>query len=182
LANTPSFTRDLTVSDSLRDQLLQAGFKDKSPNRKKKQAKSGQTKPKSKNAKATSNQANNGKGKNQSQGKDEAAAIAERKRIKAEIKVLIESSAIKDIAGEIPYNFVLGKKVRQLFVNEAAQKKLTSGEVVITRLNGNTHLIPADQAADILKLNPDWAIVDNKNSDTTDGDYNGFDVPDDLMW
>ena len=171
------------MADSLREQLLQAGFKDKSPSRKKKQAKSGQTrsKPKTANtAKVASGQTNSGKAKNES--KSDAQAIAERKRIKAEIKVLIEASAVKDIAGEIPYNFVLGKKVRQLFVNEAAQKKLTNGEVVITRLNGNTHLIPADRAADILKLNPDWAIVDNKKTDNSDGDYSGFDVPDDLMW
>ena len=174
------------MADSLRDQLLQAGFKDKTPSRKKKQSKSGQSgnprsKPKTANpAKSAPNQKNSNKEKSDS--KSDAEAIAERKRIKAEIKVLIESSALKDIAGEIPYNFVLGKKVRQLFVNEAAQKKLTSGEVVITRLNGNTHLIPTDQAADILKLNPEWAIVDNKKTDNSDGDYNGFDVPDDLMW
>jgi len=168
------------VADSLRDQLLQAGFKDKTPSRKKQKAPSGHAKSKRQTAnttKSTAGQTSSGKAKSDSTG--DAEVIAERKRIKAEIKVLIESSAIKDIAGEIPYNFVLGKKVRQLFVNEAAQKKLTNGEVVITRLNGNTHLIPQDQAADILKLNPDWAIVDNKKSDSSDGEH---DVPDDLMW
>lgn len=111
--------------------------------------------------------------------------MAEKKRIKAAIKELIEASALKDFKGETAYSFVLGKKVRQLFVNAEAHKKLSAGELVITRLNGNTQLIPLDQVEPILALNPDWAIVQNEadgEKPKEDDEYKDFQIPDDLTW
>jgi len=173
------------VADSLRDQLLKAGFKTE------------EKKPASANRSTSKNAKPRGKKparyKTSAKGTTaadkkaaEQKATETRKRIKTEIKSLIEPASIKDYIGEIPYNFVLGNKVRQLFVNKAAQEKLSSGETVITRLNGNTHVIPAELASSILKLNPDWAIVDNtqsdKPADQSKDDYGDYEVPDDLTW
>ncbi len=187
------------MADSLRDQLLKAGFKseEKKPasgqSRSKKAARNKRNKPATQAARKSN--AAPGKSFHKASTKVSAAAdkkaadqkaIETRKRVKAEIKLLIEPASIKNYAGEIPYNFVLGNKVRQLFVNKAAQEKLASGETVITRLNGNTHVIPAELASSILKLNPDWAIVDNtqddKSTDQSRDDYGDYEVPDDLTW
>jgi len=47
-------------------------------------------------------------------------------------------------------------------------------------------VIPAELASSILKLNPDWAIVDNtqddKSTDQSRDDYGDYEVPDDLTW
>ena len=171
------------MADSLRDQLLKAGFKgeEKKPpsTSKNKNAKPRGKKPARNKASAKGATAADKKAAEQK-------TIETRKQVKAEIKSLIEPASIKDYAGEIPYNFVLGNKVRQLFVNKSAQEKLSSGETVITRLNGNTHVIPAELASSILKLNPDWAIVDNtqsdKPADQSKDDYGDYEVPDDLTW
>ena len=180
---------EISVADSLRDQLLKAGFKGEE--KKPASAKRSTNKSANKNAKPRGKKpAHNKTSAKGATAADKKAAEQKstetRKRIKAEIKSLIEPASIKDYIGEIPYNFVLGNKVRQLFVNKAAQEKLSSGETVITRLNGNTHVIPAELASSILKLNPDWAIVDNtqsdKPADQSKDDYGDYEVPDDLTW
>ena len=176
------------MADSLRDQLLKAGFKadEKKPAREKKSTHKAPQNKRGKSAGKSRAAFNKSSTAAADKKAAEQKAAETRKRIKAEIKSLIESASIKDYAGEIPYSFVLGNKVRQLFVNKSAQEKLSSGESVITRLNGNTHVIPAELASAILKLNPDWAIVDNTQSEkTTDesrGDYGDYEVPDDLTW
>lgn len=183
------------MADSLKDQLLKAGFKEtRSSGADKKAAKknSGKAAGKKKHKQHSRAQQSTTKpspGTSTAKGKQdtstEAAAIAEKKRVKAAIKELIEASALKEFKGETAYSFVLGKKVRQLFVNEEAHKKLSAGELVITRLNGNTQLIPLDQVEPILALNPDWAIVQNEaDSDKSaeDDEYKDFQIPDDLSW
>ena len=187
------------MSDSLKDQLLKAGFKEtksapkakntgkhsarKGAAGKKSSHRSGRNTSPAKNASASA--AKQSTAKDQSSAQQEAAASAEKKRVKAAIKELIEASALKDFKGETAYSFVLGNKVRQLFVNADAHKKLSEGEWVITRLNGNTQLIPLEQVQPILALNPDWAIVQNQaDSDKSadDDDYKDYQIPDDLTW
>lgn len=191
------------MSDSLKDQLLKAGFKEPKTATKAKNTgknpvrKGGPGKKSSHPGRKTSDQnkapsshtiksrATNKAAKDQANAGQDAAALAEKKRVKAAIKELIEASALKDFKGETAYSFVLGKKVRQLFVNADAHKKLSDGEWVITRLNGNTQLIPLDQVGPILALNPDWAIVQNQaegDQSADDDDYKDFQIPDDLTW
>ena len=192
-----------TLSDSLKDQLLKAGFKETkaatSGKKKSKKNAAGRKNGKNRSASAPGYKSDQQNGKaakaavshtanNKADKKDaqqEAAALAEKKRVKAAIKEIIEASALKDHKGETAYSFVLGKKVRQLYVNEDAHKKLSAGEWVITRLNGNTHVIPIDQVEPILALNPDWAIVQNQadgEQSPEDDEYKDFQIPDDLNW
>ncbi len=191
-----------TLSDSLKDQLLKAGFKETKSAPKAKAPKAKNSGKHSASKGAAGKKSNHRSGRNtfsekkatsaakQSSTKDpssaqqEAAASAEKKRVKAAIKELIEASALKDFKGETAYSFVLGNKVRQLFVNADAHKKLSDGEWVITRLNGNTQLIPLEQVQPILALNPDWAIVQNQadGDKSADDDYKDYQIPDDLTW
>jgi len=172
------------LADSLKDQLLKAGFKETSSN------KSAKRKPKSKNrnaAKRSKKPANKpaNKASPGATSAEDAAAIAERKKIKAQIKELIEAEELKDYKGEIAFGYVLGNKIRQLFVNSETHKRLSGGEVVITRLNGNTRIVPSTLVPKIVELNPGWAVVDNQSDDKgspDDDEYGDFQVPDDLTW
>lgn len=199
------------MADSLKDQLLKAGFKqtETAAKREQKGRKSSPAKNRRKGSGEHSAQNKSGASADQSKsqpgrhsGRNPAAkkntssasrldatadpaAAAEKKRIKAAIKELIEESALKEFKGEIAYSYVLGNKVRQVFVNEKAHKSLSAGEVIITRLNGNTHLIPDELAAKILELNPDWAVVKNQpetDANPADGEYKDYKIPDDLNW
>ncbi len=119
----------------------------------------------------------------------EDAELIERRKIKAEIKALIEADSVKDFTGEISFNFRIGDRIRQLFVNEAAHKSIVASELAITRLNRETHLIPPAVAEKVKALNPNWLIVlngeshgDAPNGEDPDDPYTGYDVPDDLRW
>ena len=166
------------MSDSLRDQLLQAGF---SETRKKKKA---QKKPGSHTTKQRHDQAKRQANKKAEQANKEAAEAAQRKATKAKIKSLIEDSRIGEFKGDSVYRFILGKRIRELHVSEAIREKLNEGSFVITRLNGKTEIVPADTAKAIEAINHDWAIV-RPGSDTDeseDDEYSDYKVPDDLQW
>jgi len=169
------------MSDSLRDQLIAAGF-DAPKKAEKKPGKKAHNnnKPKRKGANAKKTPAKN----NQSINPD--AAALERKKLKAQIKELIDKHKLENWNGEITYRYTVEKKIRELYVNEVTHKQLTDREVAITRLNGDTYLVPQTTAGEIVKINPQWSMFntesDKDQSATVDEAYSDFKVPDDLKW
>ena len=169
------------MSDSLRDQLLKAGFTENTPAKKK--PKQTQKKPSNKKKRPASKKA---PAKNTPAQPDaaELAAQAERKRVKAEIKELIEKECVPEYQGESTYSYILGERVRQLFIKPELQNKIAARELAITRLNGNTYLIPPETANKVLALNPEWAVIyapDDKPEELPE-EYKDFQIPDDLNW
>lgn len=180
------------MSDSLRDQLKKAGFKEPTPktrNVRKQEHAAGNAKGPIKRHQSGAQQKNKlpagSKGKPQPTEAEKAAGALKKKAIKEQIKTLIETHKIKEHAGTVAFSYQLGSRVKQLFVTDICQQKLANGELLITRLNGNTFLIPPDIADEIIKLNPDWALI-KAGSQNTDGSvdeaYAEFKVPDDLNW
>lgn len=183
------------MSDSLRDQLLQAGFNaPKEPDRPKRRSgpKPGRGKhsggntgkpPVRQPGKPSQRNAPASQSRKSSADAEADARIARRKEIKAEIKALIEAAAIKEFQGESVYRFILNKRIRELHVKEEIRLQLVDGTLVITRLNGTTWLVPEATAAAIRELNPDWAVVTPApdSAEDTSG-YEDFAVPDDLQW
>jgi len=193
------------MSDSLRDQLLQAGFKEKQAskppkkahNKKRKEdprkrtasdqvAKSQQHNKSATASKTSKDAKRNSSSRSQPHATQSAAeqeAIARKKAIKEKIRVLIEEHRIKEHAGEEIYSYQVGSRVRQLFVKAEYRTDLSAGKLLITRLNGNTYLIPPDIADQVLALNPEWAIIHNQREDSTeDPHYADYQIPDDLSW
>lgn len=198
------------MSDSLKDQLLKAGFTETTPARKEKRTQ-GKTSAKKKqrassgtNAgrprKNTHHKTSNPAGKSAANSRKRqtpvgsrasvenvsAEEIAKRKAIKAQIKKLIEENCVKEFTGEIAYSYQLGARLKQLFVNNDVHTRLAADELVITRLNGNTHIITPELVDQILTLNADWAIIrnaDKSKSEQPQGDgYEDYQIPDDLIW
>lgn len=180
------------MSDSLREQMLKAGFKEPASDTKKRSGKSQKNK---------SGQRGQASGTHQSRApkqqagpssieratiekrKAEAEQIAERKRVKAEIKSLIDTDKIDDTKGEIAHSYVIGKRIKQMFVSETIRKQLLAGTSVITRLNGATYIIPSLTGEKVCTLNPDWVVVTpSSEAPSEDDDYADFQVPDDLTW
>ncbi|MDO6462277.1 DUF2058 family protein [Granulosicoccaceae sp. 1_MG-2023] len=170
------------MSESLRDQLLKAGFTEATPARKKPKhpKKTGQKKKKKPAAKHAAQAAKAPAVPDAA----ELAAQAERKRIKAEIKTLIEAECVNDYQGEFGYNYQFGERVRQLFIKPELQPKLAARELAITRLNGNTYLIPPETAEKVLALNPEWAVIfaPEDKPEALPEEYKDHPIPDDLIW
>ncbi len=126
-----------------------------------------------------------GKGNQAKNAQAEELAL-ERKKLKAKIKELIDTHQLKEWKGEVTYRYLVDKRIRELYVNEAAHKQLAAREVAITRLNGDTYLVPLAIATEIKQVNPQWSVfnTDAEVEDTTNGDeeYSEFQVPDDLQW
>ena len=216
------------MSDSLRDQLLQAGFKQKKNEpAAKKPRKSKPSRPRANSqtnsrggsqaesranplaSKSASPRTSTGTGHHsakqpnsrsthqaasatnkpsqRSLGKSHStvdeAAIEQRRAVKAQIKTLIEANAIKEFAGENVYRFTLQNRIRELHVAEPIRQQLVDNQLIITRLNGTTYLVPESISEQIRELNPNWAVVTPTaaTSDSVEG-YDDFPIPDDIIW
>ncbi len=186
------------MSDSLRDQLMQAGFNAPKEPVRAKRTHSGKSSHGASNAGSTrgqpagrhkkalqppskqSTQQKNGRAASESAADAEAVR---RKAIKTEIKTLIEAAAIKEFQGESVYRFILNKRIRELHVKEDIRQQLVAGSLIITRLNGTTWLVPSETSVAIRALNPDWAVVTPASDEPEDNaGYEDFTVPDDLQW
>lgn len=152
------------MSKSLKEQLLQAGFSEPKVEKRPPKKRSRGKKPAS----------------------EKVDEVQKRKAVKAEIKALIESVAVKEYAGDNVFRFTVQNRIRELHVKEEIRSRLVAGSLVITRLNGATFLIPQESADGIRKLNPNWAIVTpaKDSSETADvhPEYEDFPIPDDLQW
>lgn len=173
------------MSDSLREQMLKAGFKQTEeskpkPRRNKSQAGRNKSRGSQQNKSRTAHQPSSMELANIA----EREAIAERKRIKGEIKTIIEAVKVDNAKGELAHGYQVGKRIKQMFVTEDIKNKLVSGELVITRLNGSTYLIPADDGKRVKALNKDWVVITpgSDGSNDIDDDYADYQVPDDLQW
>ncbi len=243
------------MSDSLREQMLKAGFKESAADKKKHRP----AKPKKKSSgtsKTTNRKNNNSSGPSSLERANiaEREAIAERKRIKAEIKRIIETAQVEYLTApskqaaqskptsddkatvgtgvivdtnnsappgalsdteqaptppattetktvsdqqdvqkptapeisedRIAHSYIIGKRIKQLFVSEELREKLVEGSLVITRLNGSTYLIPAKVGEQVRALNPDWVVItpNDGSGSEADDEYADYQVPDDLTW
>ncbi len=116
------------------------------------------------------------------------AELAAKRELKARIKKLIEDSSITEFSGELTFSYVVGERIRQLFVTQEYLDKVSAGDLAITRLNRQTHLVTPDVAKQLVELNPQWLVVINdptQEQPVVSGEedpYADYKVPDDLHW
>lgn len=197
------------MADSLRDQLIAAGYKApkkeekrKATGNKNKQRQDGAKKGKKTGSKpgnnkhgskATGKKTNSRPGNTQHKNKGgadtspaDAAAIEERKKLKAKIKVLIDDNKLDEWKGEVPYRYLVDKRIRELYVKDTIQQQLAERTLAITRLNGDTYVIPRATALSIREINPQWSVFNLEAESLAASDeseeYADFKVPDDLKW
>lgn len=115
-------------------------------------------------------------------------AEAQQKAINAQIKQLISTNAITD-AGDIKYNFVRDKKVKQIYVAQAVWDRLSRGQLAIIADESNKEesyrVIPLQVAEKIRQRAADYFIlIAEAQGDEMDEDdpYAAYQIPDDLMW
>ncbi len=197
------------MADSLRDQLIAAGYKApkkeekrKAAGNKNKQRQDGAKKGKKTGSKpgnnkhgskATGKKTNSRPGNTQHKNKGgadtspaDAAAIEERKKLKAKIKVQIDDNKLDEWKGEVPYTYLVEKRIRELYVKDTIQQQLAERTLAITRLNGDTYVIPRATALSIREINPQWSVFNLEAESLAASDeseeYADFKVPDDLKW
>lgn len=193
------------MADSLRDQLIAAGFeapkkeprkkpkgadkrgKKKSPEQARAKSK-GSQKSQTLSARAQSSKAKPKDNSAKERAEQESAAkIEERKKLKAQIKALIDENKTEKWKGETVYRYLVDKKIRELYVSEDCHPRLTAREVAITRYNGETFIVPRETGLAIKQINPQWSVFNleeasDAEKEQLEGDYADYQVPDDLQW
>ena len=110
---------------------------------------------------------------------------AESKAIKAQIKQLIDHSAIKDSRGEIEFNFQDNNLIKQLRVSEKIQQSIINGALAIVKWEDKYQLVPNVVATKISQRDQSFVVLLNtqqESEDSVDDEYAEYEIPDDLMW
>ena len=184
------------MADSLRDQLIAAGYQ--APKKEEKRKSGSGAKKKHRSKKPSGNKSGNRvagkntvkgqqpKGKTSNTAAADTAAIEERKKLKAKIKTLIDDNKLDAWKGEVAYRYLVDKRIRELYVVDKVQEQLADRTLAITRLNGDTYVIPRETALSIREINPQWSVfnleADSPQASDENEDYADFKVPDDLKW
>lgn len=181
------------MSNSLKDQLIQAGLVSK------KQAhESRRKKPKGRAAQKA-------KGAQDKQRDQELAALDAHKRQRdrelnaqretqrkareqAEwVRQLLSSHALKKqppADDDAAFHFSLDNAVAHLYVAKAQRDQLAAGQLGIVHFDGQYHLLPLSIAKRIAERVPkrSWVPKSTRNQPDDDDPYADYQVPDDLMW
>ncbi|WP_300457133.1 DUF2058 family protein [Desulfobacula sp.] len=76
-----------------------------------------------------------------------------------QVRQLIESNRLNLDDYDEPYYFVVGKKIKKLFVNEEIAKKLTLRQLAIVTLDDRFEIVPAPVGKQIAKRDPDALVM-----------------------
>ena len=109
---------------------------------------------------------------------------AQKKALLDQIRLLIEQNRLPPSDGADGFNFIDGNKIRRIPVDASARARLMRGELVIARHAGRYDLVPAAVASRIRERDEHALIALGATPAPAvpQEGYEGFAVPDDLMW
>jgi uncharacterized protein YaiL (DUF2058 family) len=92
---------------------------------------------------------------------------------------------IERTGGDVPFQFVDGKKIKKIHVTPKIQTELSRGRIAIARLEGRYELLPAAAARKIMQRDETAILLLNTSEPVAAGEddpYAAYQIPDDLMW
>jgi len=177
------------VKNALQAQLLKAGLVDNKKAKKlSKQAVHEQRTGQSNEAELKAKIAQD---KQEKLAKDQALDLEKKrllqgKELKAAIIQMINQHKIRDIDGEVSYQFIDESKIKKIYLNQQIYNALVSGSLVIAKESESYAVLPKALADRINDKMTGFIIVNNseKNEQITDEEdpYAAYVIPDDLMW
>ncbi|MGC8121534.1 DUF2058 domain-containing protein [Marinobacter sp. VGCF2001] len=176
---------------SLQEQLMKAGLADEKKVREVRKEKRKQRKQQPKGAAVVNEaeerarKARQEKAERDRQLNLERKQEAEKKAIQAQIRQLIETNRLDRSRCETSYQFVDGKKIKKILVNDTMVDQLSRGRLAVVRLGENYDVVPEKVATKIMERDEVAVIVlhDRQQDDVGEDDpYAGYEIPDDLMW
>ena len=86
-----------------------------------------------------------------------------KRETQARVRQLIKTNrlTLEEHDDDEPYYFVVGKRVKKMFLSEKISDQLTSGRLAIANQDGKFEIIPDNVARQILELNPKSLLVFN---------------------
>ncbi|OTG90694.1 hypothetical protein B9T24_16200 [Acinetobacter sp. ANC 4654] len=116
----------------------------------------------------------------------EKKRLLQGKELKAAIVQMINQHKIRNIDGEVSYQFIDESKVKKIYLNQQIYNALVSGSLVVAKESDGYAILPKALADRINDKMEGFIIVNNSenNEQTTDEEdpYAAYVIPDDLMW
>ncbi|KGJ99149.1 DUF2058 domain-containing protein [Thalassotalea sp. ND16A] len=108
------------------------------------------------------------------------------KELQQRILQILQHHSIKNINGDVEYNYTDNSKIKKLFVDGVTQKALVNGRLAICALADTTYLVTSETAEKIATLDASVILVSNEKVASEeieeDDPYADYQIPDDLMW
>lgn len=183
----------MAKGNPLQEQLLKAGLVKKSKLaevvREQKKARHSRNPPEANAIKLEAERARADKAERDRALATERKAQARIAEHRAQARQIIEDHKVPR-AGEIEYRFTAGGVIRTLLVNADLRKKLSTGALVIARLDDRYELLPRAAADKVRERDAAMIVLDHgqdagataEASSEDDAYYAQFQVPDDLIW
>lgn len=120
----------------------------------------------------------------------ERKAQARAAELRAQARQIIEDRKVPR-AGESEYRFTEGSTIRTLLLNDDLRRKLSSGALVIARIDDRYEMLPRAAADKVRERDAGMIVLDHGLESGTqaeaatsedDAYYAQFKVPDDLIW
>lgn len=109
----------------------------------------------------------------------------EEKTLKANIQQMLGQHQLKEVAGDVSYQFIDQGKIKKIYVNQRIYDQIVAGHVAIARNEQQYPLIPKPLAEKINQRCEGFIVVLNEKQATQvdeDDPYAAYVIPDDLMW
>jgi uncharacterized protein YaiL (DUF2058 family) len=178
-------------NQSLQDQLLNAGLSNKTKAKQVRAEKRKQSKKQLKNKvdvvdetkllvqEAKAKQVEKDKNLNALRNKE-----ADDKQIANQIIMLVNLNKLPKDNDGVAYNFTDQNKVKAIYISNDVRNKIITGKLAIVKSKSNYEVVPAGVAEKIKQRNEQVIIVQfsAELGEVIDDEYQGYEVPDDLMW
>lgn len=108
------------------------------------------------------------------------------RRLNVEIRRILDAEAEK-VEGETdtPFHFPRGQRLKRLYVSEDQRRRLTGGELAIVGFRGRHHLVPRLAGERVRELRQEvFVFIANSDggAEEVEAGYEGYEVPDELVW
>ncbi|MHB8446386.1 MAG: DUF2058 family protein [Rudaea sp.] len=175
------------MSDSLRDQLLKAGFAAKpeqqpkpAPKKPPRAAATARPKPVAKEvdlAHAYARRAQAERAESARAQREAERVAREKKERKQKLAALLAGKALNDGDADTPRHFPHGNKIRRIYCTKEQLERLNRGELAVVQLAGRYLLVTREVAVQTQTIQPEaLVLLCDPNAPAED------DVPADLMW
>ena len=111
------------------------------------------------------------------------------RQINLEIRRILDTEAEKagtEAESDAPFHFTRGDhRIRRLYVSGEQRRRLSNGELAIVGFRGRHHLVPRVAGERVRELRPEVYVFIASGEDdagTGEEDYEGYEIPDELVW
>ena len=108
------------------------------------------------------------------------------RQLNLEIRAILDTEAEKAGAEtDTPFHFPRGERLKRLYVSEDQRRRLAAGELAIVGFRGRHHLVPRPAGERVRELRPEvfvFIATGDDGAQEADAGYEGYAVPDELVW